>query len=142
MCRPRSITSVFRPRSHNSLATQPPLIPEPTTIASKSMSFRRRSDRRGPSYFAQGQARTPRAGHELEAQFFGGADFRLVVAEQHEVLELPVRHVLALQAFRIERTHHFETLLGGELEECSATPAPGFVLDAIEHPQHGDVGFR
>src|SRR5687768_9638295 len=36
---PRSSTSVFNPFSVNSLAAQPPLIPEPITIASKLRSF-------------------------------------------------------------------------------------------------------
>src|SRR5262245_45861073 len=33
--RPRSSTSVLRPLSHSSLAAQPPVMPEPTTMASK-----------------------------------------------------------------------------------------------------------
>ena len=37
MLRPRSIMSTLRPASVSSLAAQPPVIPEPTTMASNSV---------------------------------------------------------------------------------------------------------
>src|SRR5215472_3261963 len=86
MGRPASKTSVLRPFSVSSFAAQPPVIPEPTIIASKvewgicfSLCV---SEPR-----AERHATVLRAGNDLQLQFLGETDFRGVIAVKGHVLE-------------------------------------------------------
>src|SRR4051794_39465894 len=99
---------VRRPRSDSSFATHPPLIPEPTTMASKSMALSARPERGRAADFVQRQAAAPGARHQLETQLLSGADFRVVVTQEHHLLELAIGRIVAGDALLVVRTHQLE----------------------------------
>src|SRR5688572_16159826 len=109
--------SVLKPRSHSSLATQPPLMPEPTTIASKIMSSSL-SGRGSAADFRQRQAGAPRAGNEFVAQLDGRAHFGVVVAHQHQELHAPVVHVDRGDELFVDGLHERESILRTEREKA------------------------
>ena len=95
------------------------------------------SDRRRASDSDERQVGTPGAGYELVAQLLGGADFGLVITEQHEIFELAVADPLTSIARRRRRASP-----GGGVPAAArepAEPVPGLLLDRFEH---SDISSR
>src|SRR5687767_5315951 len=124
------MSSVRRPRSQSSFAAQPPLIPEPMTMASKSMAPVS-VERGGAADFAERQAGAPCAGHQLEAQLARRADFGVVVADQHQPLELAIGAVVRGDSRGVEFPEHDEAAFRRHFEKAHAEPAPRLLLDGL-----------
>src|ERR1039458_2231186 len=84
---PASSTSVRRPRSVSSFAAQPPLMPEPTTMA----SYRSALAMRPAAFHAYGCVTHKPPRHDLDFQHVLHHALTGEVAVQDEPLEAPVR---------------------------------------------------
>src|SRR6185312_6565923 len=84
MVRPASKTRTLSPFSVSSLAAQPPVIPEPTMIA--SYVFAGMSSPLG-LLLSQRRATVICTRHDFEAELFGESDFRRVVAVDGDAFE-------------------------------------------------------
>src|SRR6266404_8636861 len=109
MERPASRTSVFNPFSVSSFAAQPPVIPEPTMIASNVFVAAMLAPcRTRPESGTHLLATVLRAGDNLQLQFLRESNFRGVIAVQRNVPEDVVEVSLQLG---VELQHRVAMLL-------------------------------
>src|SRR5215211_1836151 len=131
---PASRTSVFRPRSVSSFAAHPPLIPDPTTIASKCVTSRMGISGRARLLDRHRRRAIELARHDLHFEHVLHHRLAREVPVDDEPLEPPVRTC----GFGATISVAFEGLddctahLGSEISEGGVAEGSGSGIDRIE----------